>query len=110
MYPARPDNPSTGRWLSRDPIGEAGGVNLMAFTHNDLVNLIDPFGLWTRDTWSGGWAAYTGTATAECGDTLSDLAWFITGHAADWTVLGIPASIKVGQKVNVAPLLNKLED
>ncbi len=110
MYPARPYSPSTGRWLSRDPIGEAGGVNLTAFTHNDLVNLIDPFGLWTRDGWSGGWASYTGTATAECGDTLSELARLITGRASDWSALGISDKIKAGQKVNIAPLLVVSED
>jgi RHS repeat-associated protein len=110
MYPARPYSPSAGRWLSRDTLGEAGGINLSAFTHNDLVNLIDPFGLWTRDTWSGGWASYTGTATAECGDTLSELARLITGRASDWSALGIPQDIKAGQKVNIAPLLVVLED
>lgn len=37
-------NPSTGRWLSRDPIGEAGGANLYAFARNDGVNYIDLLG------------------------------------------------------------------
>lgn len=38
-------NPSTGRWLSRDPIGTRGGANLYSFTRNDGFNLIDLLGL-----------------------------------------------------------------
>ena len=34
-------------WLSRDPIGEEGGVNLYGIVINSLVNLIDAFGLST---------------------------------------------------------------
>jgi RHS repeat-associated protein len=33
-----------GRWLSRDPIGFAGGFNLYAYVFNDPVNLVDPDG------------------------------------------------------------------
>jgi len=35
---------SSGRWLSKDPIGEQGGNNLYAFTGNDGVNHVDAFG------------------------------------------------------------------
>ena len=35
----------TGRWLSKDPIGLSGGLNLYAFCGNDIVNKKDPFGL-----------------------------------------------------------------
>lgn len=34
-----------GRWPSRDPIGEAGGINLYGFVGNDPVNRVDPHGL-----------------------------------------------------------------
>jgi len=37
-------NPSTGRWLSRDPIGEKGGVNEYAFVGNATQEKVDPFG------------------------------------------------------------------
>ncbi len=36
---------STGRWLSRDPIGENGGLNLYEFGSNDAVDKIDVRGL-----------------------------------------------------------------
>ena len=37
-------NPTTGRWISRDPIGEEGGLNLYGFVGNDPVKQIDPDG------------------------------------------------------------------
>jgi RHS repeat-associated protein len=39
-------DPVTGRWLSRDPIGERGGINLYGYVLQDPVNGIDPLGLW----------------------------------------------------------------
>jgi RHS repeat-associated protein len=38
-------SPTLGRWISRDPIGENGGINLYAYVLNDPVDLIDPMGL-----------------------------------------------------------------
>ena len=41
-------DPVTGRWPSRDPIQERGGVNLYGFVGNDGVNSWDVLGLLTR--------------------------------------------------------------
>ena len=38
-------DPQNGRWLSRDPLQEEGGVNLYGMVFNDPVNLWDPWGL-----------------------------------------------------------------
>lgn len=38
-------NPKTGRFLNRDPIGEAGGRNLYNYLSNDPVNRIDFLGM-----------------------------------------------------------------
>jgi len=44
-YGYRSYNPSTGRWLNRDPIGERGGRNLYGWLANNPVNLFDALGL-----------------------------------------------------------------
>jgi len=38
-------DPSTGRWLSRDPLGEKGGAHLYAFVGNSPVHGVDVLGL-----------------------------------------------------------------
>jgi RHS repeat-associated protein len=43
-YGQRYYNPSTGRWLSRDPIEEQGGKNLYGFVANNAVNYTDLLG------------------------------------------------------------------
>lgn len=46
-YGYRYYQPDTGRWLSRDPIEEFGGINLYAVTGNDFANQWDSLGLET---------------------------------------------------------------
>ena len=38
-------DPLTGRWPSRDPIEEEGGLNLYVFVGNDPINHHDSIGL-----------------------------------------------------------------
>lgn len=46
-YGFRYYDPATGRWVSRDPIEEKGGINLYGAVTNDLVNRWDVLGrLW----------------------------------------------------------------
>ncbi len=44
-FRARWYDPLTGRWLSPDPIGISGGLNLYVFCGNSPVNFRDPWGL-----------------------------------------------------------------
>jgi len=44
-FRARWYDPVTGRWLSKDPIGLNGGLNLYAFCGNDPINYCDFEGL-----------------------------------------------------------------
>ncbi len=44
-YGYRYYNPATGRWPSRDPIGEEGGVNLYGFIENNAITSFDLNGL-----------------------------------------------------------------
>ena len=43
-YGYRYYNSETGRWLSRDPIEEEGGINLYGFVYNDPLDWIDSLG------------------------------------------------------------------
>ena len=59
-YGFRYYSPILCRWISEDPIREAGGLNLYQFCGNDSINLIDPYG---ESGWSvTGPAAVAGTA------------------------------------------------
>jgi len=66
-------NPSTGRWLNRDPSEENGGPNLYAFTENDPVDSLDILG---RETWH-----YT--------HSISDVPELTLGRKSDRETLGI---------------------
>lgn len=41
-------NSHTGRWLSRDPMGERGGASLSGFVKNSPVNCVDLIGLFSH--------------------------------------------------------------
>ncbi|MFD2160623.1 RHS repeat domain-containing protein [Rubritalea tangerina] len=109
-YKYRHYNPALGRWLSRDPIEEEGGVNLYGFVGNDVVNKTDVFGLWKRVKGS------SHTWCAEEGDTLSSLAskGEYGGNAANWSCLwptndtqdhGYPNTIQPGDKYDATNLV-----
>jgi RHS repeat-associated protein len=45
LAPYRGYNPKLGRWLSRDPIEEEGGINLYGYVGNGPIGSVDPLGL-----------------------------------------------------------------
>ena len=49
-YGYRYCQPQTGRWLTRDPIGELSGGHLYSLVRNTPVNSIDPYGLYDVST------------------------------------------------------------
>jgi len=44
-------DPETGRWLSKDPIGLSGGLNLYAFCGDNTANFSDKLGLYPGDSY-----------------------------------------------------------
>lgn len=42
-------DPTHARWLNRDPIAEAGGINLYGYTQENPITLVDPSGLLSTD-------------------------------------------------------------
>jgi RHS repeat-associated protein len=80
-------NPTTGKWLSRDPLGESGGPNLTQAFGGDPVNNVDPLGL------AGYFFGGTGNSLDE--DAWSNVeilfrSWDNTaGHGTRWYVPGV---------------------
>jgi RHS repeat-associated protein len=72
-------SPDLGRWLSRDPLAEAAGLNLYAYVGNSPTKLIDVLGLCPGDTWDLFGNGLNNTLSA-MGQTL---AWYL--GASGWT-------------------------
>ena len=108
FYGFRYYSPQTGRWLSRDPIAETGGMNLYAFVKNDPIGNIDILGLGRFSQIRSGDLAYS----CNCG-------WLDFGHMSPrdsrqlWRNInnGGPESltkqgfyVKYGQAAGIKPL------
>jgi RHS repeat-associated protein len=76
-YGHRYYNPSTGRWVNRDPSGEVyGGSNLYNFVLNSPIALADALGLtWKIDKRNSTKSRVN--ATCDCGDTVKELATLV---------------------------------
>ena len=60
-------DPSTQRWLNRDPLGEEGGLNLYGFVGNNPMMYVDLYGLdWWKD-----WQDWSEEASAAAYGALS---------------------------------------
>ena len=62
-------NPSTGRWLTQDPSGELGGINLYQFVRSDPVGFADANGLAIYRHEPGEFPSLVGPASYVYGET-----------------------------------------
>ena len=66
-------DPTHGRWLNRDPVGEASDLNLYAYLGGDPVDGSDPLGLWAGvdDAVATGVGALSGLVGQGIADAIS---------------------------------------
>jgi RHS repeat-associated protein len=101
-------DPTSGRWLSRDPIGLRGGRNLYAYVGGDPVNKIDPSGLMEGLGTGGSGGGWTGggpppgfaEASDAAGEGLS--AAETAAEAAELTAAEVGAAVVAAAVVGVA--------
>jgi len=106
-YGERYYSPGLGRFLSRDPIGEEGGLNEYGFVGNDPVNSADPFGLWkvrlVGSNWKDG-----GRQVVDAFDTLKrNMPAYIT-RLREWMAAAAKLPDKCAYKRHFQQELTKL--
>ena len=93
-------DPAAGRWLSQDPLGEAGGINLYGYVGNGPTNGWDPLGFCAPRLawWAGSWAGrrlgagIVGTALAWTVGEFSGANDIIRDAAVDITEAAVAAN------------------
>ncbi|TRO78979.1 RHS repeat-associated core domain-containing protein [Trichloromonas acetexigens] len=106
-YRARYYDPMEGRFISRDPIGFAGGdVNLYAYTGNDPANRLDPYGESSLTPFEKALRALAkALGYAEKADTALDTAELV-GDSLAMTCAETPEERRQRQRDMVVDLIN----
>ena len=105
VYGYRYYDPVTGRWPSRDPIGERGGANLYGFVGNDGVTNLEYLGLWFADGYPVTRANETskdGDAEIEAGRAIAMRAWTFELDGAGGYQVNEPDPKQISSYVNAA--------
>ncbi|MBS0622582.1 MAG: RHS repeat protein [Verrucomicrobia bacterium] len=82
LFGRRYYHPSSGRWISPDPLGHADGPNLYAYCRNNPLGVIDPWGLSAKEVLGRAWdktkdcGRKAWEKVKECGRTVGD---FLSG-------------------------------
>ncbi len=106
-------DPKTGRYLTPDPIGLAGGVNPYVYVGNDPINGVDPRGLWTVSVgvFVSGALGVGGGGGLELSFGYSQSAGFsfsLAGTAQGGAIAGGSASLFGGLTITDACSVNQL--
>ena len=72
----------TGRFVTRDPIGYDGGINLYRYTQNNPVNRSDPSGLMPPFALAGGGVVTSGAVAGEGGLAVAAIFWPVAAVGA----------------------------
>lgn len=100
-------DPRTGRWLSRDPIEEQGGINLYGYVFNNPVNLVDSTGKAVDiflDIGFIGYDLYRLLSDGECGSEEN-----LTALYADLAGAIIPGATGLGFATRIAKIGKSVE-
>ncbi len=84
-------DPETGRYISPDPIGLAGGISLYGYAGGDSVNAIDPWGL-CKELGESAVECSDRVAKEVLGDKLEILDNFGYYGASAWAISGAASS------------------
>ena len=80
--PTRKPHAVEGWWISRDPLGEQGGLNLYGYVGNNPISLLDPMGLLDQNWYPAG-------SEHAYGDKFpSNESYQIGGHGLSDTIQG----------------------
>ena len=81
-------DPKTGRYLTPDPIGLDGGINLFTYVLNDPINLVDPLGLYLTPS-----QQLKVSFASVIGSSVGGLLWGTPGSTAGGAVGGFIATL-----------------
>lgn len=107
-------DPFISRWISKDPIGEVGGINLYAYVSSNPVSLIDPYGLFcvsprARDAIANGFGTAAGAAAsgyplpgAAAVGVIAGTTTYVGGPIAGGFVAGVTQGAASGRSVGAA--------
>ena len=93
---ARKYDPVLGRWLSRDPIGFGGGMNLYEYAGNDPVDYVDVTGRIPAVGGLIGGSINAANTWAAGGDALDVVGAFATGGVASFLATGAALGTLLG--------------
>ena len=111
-------DPANGRWLTRDPIGYAGGVNLYGYCGNDPGNQWDPSGFdsgsanpidWDGGDWTdiGNGIDKWGTGEQQAGGNII-FGGILGGFSPNWPIPGFWHKMPNGLRCKPKPTVKSV--